>query len=169
MVMYAIRIFEELCVGCRSCMVACQAVRGLAADTTPLVITIKEELTRAGELRLRFAAEACRHCADAPCAAACPVNAIEYTNNRQVMVNEEQCASCGLCEERCPYGAIKLDADREVAVKCDLCAARAESGLKPACVAACPGKAIYSGKREQIEEQIIHRREAMRQAREQKP
>ena len=160
--MFGIRLFEEMCVGCRSCAIACQAVRGLAAEATPLVVDISEEINNEGELKLRFAAEACRHCADAPCVEACPVEAIYIEESGKVSVNEEECTSCGDCVEECPYSVMFLDQERETAVKCNLCSARVAMNLKPACVAACPGKAIYAGELEYIEEAIDERRKAFR-------
>lgn len=149
-----------MCVGCRSCTVACQAVRGLAAEATPLVIDISEDMNGAGELKLRFAAEACRHCDDAPCIEVCPVEAIGFEDDGKVVIKEEDCIYCGDCVEGCPYNVMFLDQERETAVKCNLCSARVDRNLKPACVAACPGKAIYAGELEAIEEVIAERRKA---------
>lgn len=156
-----------MCVGCRSCTVACQAVRGLVAEATPLVINISEEINKEGELKLRFAAEACRHCADAPCVETCPVDAICFEDDGKVVINEEDCIYCGDCVEECPYKVMFLDHERETAVKCNLCSARVEKNLKPACVAACPGKAIYAGQLEDIEGAIDERRKAFRKKHEQ--
>jgi Fe-S-cluster-containing dehydrogenase component len=158
--MYGIRLFEETCVGCRSCMVACQAVRGLAAGSKPLVIKVAEEESAEG-LRLRFSAEACRHCDDAPCAAGCPTEAIMRDNDGRVVLKEEDCINCGSCVEDCPFEAVTIDVERNLAVKCDLCSARTAEGLSPACVAACPGKAIYAGSLDEIDAAIEFRRREM--------
>lgn len=160
--MFGIRLFEEMCVGCRSCAVACQAVRGLSAEATPLVIDISENMNNAGELKLRFAAEACRHCSDAPCVEVCPVEAINFEDDGKVVINEEDCIYCGDCVEECPFDAMFLEQERETAVKCNLCSARVAKNLEPACVAACPGKAIYAGELKDIEETIDKRRKAFR-------
>lgn len=151
-----------MCVGCRSCTVACQAVRGLAAEATPLVISITEEVNNRGEFKLRFAAEACRNCSDAPCAEACLFGAIYFEDSGKVVLNEEECTYCGKCVEECPFSAVLLDQERKTAVKCDLCLARTAKSLEPACVAACPGKAIYSGVLKDIEEIIAERRKTFR-------
>lgn len=163
--MYSVKLFEEICVGCRSCMVACQAVRGLTEGTTPLIIAIREEETAGGGLRLRFTAKACRHCENAACAAACPAGAIVQEESGRVVIHEKECLNCGACVEACPYGALFLDPGHKAAVKCDLCAARVEAKLAPACVAACPGKAIYSGKADQITEEIARRKKGLQEAR----
>ena len=163
--MYGVKLFEEMCVGCRSCMVACQAVRGLAAVTAPLKIKIEEEADSAGDLRLRFSAEACCNCEDAPCAGVCPTVAITREDDGRVVIDEEECTNCGACVDECPFDAVKIDEECMVAVKCDLCTDRVAAGLKPACVAACPGKAIYSGEIEQIDTEIKSRRKAFIEAR----
>lgn len=161
---YGVRLFEEMCVGCRSCTVACQSVRGLSKDTTPLVIAITEESTAQGP-RLRMAAEACRNCSDAPCAEVCPTETIVIQEDGRVVLYEEGCISCGACVDACPYGAMTMDEERDVAVKCDLCGARTAAGLQPACVSTCPGNAIYAGKLSEIEADIARRRSAMQEAR----
>jgi Fe-S-cluster-containing dehydrogenase component len=161
---YGVRIFEEMCIGCRSCTVACQSVRGLAKDTTPLMISITEEKSR-NSPRLRFAAEACRNCSDAPCAEVCPTETILIQDDGRVVLYEEGCINCGACVDACPYGAMYIDEERELAVKCDLCAHRTEAGLRPACVSTCPGNAIYAGKLSEINADIERRRAAMVEAR----
>jgi Fe-S-cluster-containing dehydrogenase component len=161
---YGVRLFEEMCVGCRSCTVACQSVRGLAKDTTPLVISITEENSHRGP-HLRLAAEACRNCSDAPCAEVCPTETIVIQEDGRVVLYEEDCINCGACADACPYGAMYMDEERELAVKCDLCGARTEAGLEPACVSTCPGKAIYAGKLSEINADIERRRAAMVEAR----
>ena len=163
--MFGIKLFEEMCVGCRSCTVACQAVRGLAAGATPLTINVTEEVSGSGELRLRFTVEACRHCSDAPCAEVCPVGAIYLEEGGKVVLNEEECTFCEACIEACPYGALFPDQERKTAVKCDLCSARVANNLDPACVSVCPGKAIYAGELKNIEEKIDLRRKAFRKNR----
>lgn len=163
--MYGIALFEEMCVGCRSCTVACQAVRGLAAGAAPLEIKITEEVDPGRGLRLRFSAEACRHCDDAPCVEACTVDAMRRESSGRVVLEEAECINCGSCVEACLYGAVVLDEDRKTAVKCDLCSARIEAGLQAACTAACPGKAIYAGDLEQISPEISGRRARMEKAR----
>jgi Fe-S-cluster-containing dehydrogenase component len=163
--MFGIRIFEEICVGCRSCMVACQQVRGLDASVNPLRIVIEETGQNGEELSLRVSAEACRHCEDAPCVNSCTIGALAQLADGLVVLDEAECINCGNCVEACPYAAIAIDPIRKVAVKCDLCAGRVEVGLKPACVSCCPGKAIYAGRLEPIAESISERRSAYQRAR----
>jgi Fe-S-cluster-containing hydrogenase component 2 len=92
-----------------------------------------------------FTPNVCRQCnaeraaegALAPCAAACPVEAITLDPRTGAwVVDVERCIGCGSCVQDCPYQAIFLDEEREVAFKCDLC------GGEPACAAMCPTEAV---------------------------
>jgi carbon-monoxide dehydrogenase iron sulfur subunit len=42
----------------------------------------------------------------------------------------------------CPFGAIDITRDGKAVVKCDLCIERTKAGQEPACVEACPTKAL---------------------------
>ena len=84
-----------------------------------------------------FLPNVCRQCEDAPCAEACPVEAIALDERtRAWVVDTEECIGCGDCVEACPYGAIFVDEQLGVSLKCDLC------GGEPECAAMCPSGAI---------------------------
>jgi molybdopterin-containing oxidoreductase family iron-sulfur binding subunit len=105
----------------------------------------------------------CNHCADPPCVRVCPTGA---TWKRQedgiVMMDYHRCIGCKYCIVACPYGArsfnfsdprpfIKeLNADfptrsKGVVEKCNFCAERLARRQQPACVTACPEKAMIFG------------------------
>jgi Fe-S-cluster-containing hydrogenase component 2 len=46
-----------------------------------------------------------------PCAAVCPVNAIQRVDGA-VQLNESLCVSCKLCGIACPFGAIEFSGSR---------------------------------------------------------
>jgi carbon-monoxide dehydrogenase iron sulfur subunit len=84
-----------------------------------------------------FVPNVCRQCEDAPCAAACPEEAIALNERTGAwVVDVEVCIGCGVCVDACPYGAIVVDEQLGVALKCDLC------GGEPECAAMCPSGAI---------------------------
>jgi Fe-S-cluster-containing hydrogenase component 2 len=84
-----------------------------------------------------FVPHVCRQCADAPCAAACPEEAIALVERTGAwVVDVEVCIGCGACVDACPYGAIVVDEQLGVSLKCDLC------GGEPECAAMCPSGAI---------------------------
>ena len=80
-------MFNEIeCMGCHACEVACKQEHGL--NVGPRVIRVIE---RAPYFKPLF----CHHCEDAPCALACPEDAITKDPKTQVvLVNSEKCNGC---------------------------------------------------------------------------
>lgn len=106
----------------------------------------------------------CMHCDNPPCAKICPFSAQEKTPEGPVVIDPDLCFGGAKCRDVCPWGiparqagvglylklAPKL-AGGGVMYKCDLCHDRVSAGLAPACVEACPQKAIVFGtKREML-------------------
>ena len=59
--------------------------------------------------------------------------------NGLVEYDEDKCAACYMCVMSCRYGVPAISPDRKRMIKCDFCV-HLEEG--PACVRACPKKAI---------------------------
>jgi len=77
---------EYECMGCHSCEVACKQEHGLGIG--PRVVRVLE---RAPFFKPLF----CHHCDDAPCAKACPEDAITIDpKTKVVLVNEDKCNGC---------------------------------------------------------------------------
>ncbi len=123
---------ESKCTDCRICQLVCSArYSGLYS---PRLARIKK---RAGIMPDTTGTDVCRHCDDAPCVAACPVEALQQTGGEGVVTLEQTlCTGCAACIEECPYEAIWLNDETELAYKCDLCAGN------PACEERCPTAAI---------------------------
>jgi len=135
-----LEIDAEKCTGCRICENFCSFHHEGAIWPERSRVTILAE-----EDEGPFIPNICRQCgalslpkgSDAPCAAACPVEAITLNERTGAwVVDAEECIGCGACVEACPYGAIFLDEELGVALKCDLC------GGEPECAAMCPSGAI---------------------------
>lgn len=132
----------EKCKGCKSCEIAC-ALEHSQAKILPLAI--EEEPLPQSRVKVEAiddlsAPLQCRHCEDAPCVTVCPTKALKKDGlEGPVLLNEDLCIGCKWCVLACPFGVISLKRDGKRVIKCDLCPGR-ENG--PACVEACPTKAI---------------------------
>jgi len=135
----------EKCLACKSCEVACAVEHSKSQ-------VLEEALTEEPKPKRRVTVEAagefgvplqCRHCEDAPCVAVCPTAAIHRDiADGPVLIEQERCIGCKFCLIVCPFGVIDVSCDGKVVVKCDLCIERTEVGREPACVEACPTKAL---------------------------
>jgi len=142
------------CMACYTCMSACyQSAKERGKVAKPRLVVIH---TESGSMPNQ-----CRHCEDAPCASVCPTGAIKFGENK-IELHEELCIGCKMCVMACPFGCVLPESEpmpsvnymfeepndkfigiatggKCTAVKCDLCEGRAAG---PACVGACPNKAL---------------------------
>ena len=84
----------------------------------------------------------CNHCERPICVECCPSGAMAQREDGLVLLDEEICLGCGYCSWACPYGAPQLRPDTGAMSKCDFCALDLDAGRSPACVAACPVRAL---------------------------
>jgi carbon-monoxide dehydrogenase iron sulfur subunit len=136
-------IFVRLdrCVGCHSCELACAAEHSAGKS---LFAAISEKPVPRKRLYVEQIMDhklplLCRHCEDAPCVQACRTGAlVQDALTRIVTHDPEKCIGCWMCTMVCPYGVIGRQLERRIAVKCDRCP---DLDI-PACVTACPTKAL---------------------------
>ncbi|WP_080797271.1 4Fe-4S dicluster domain-containing protein [Arabiibacter massiliensis] len=137
-----------VCIGCKTCMAACLSKHDVCDDVAQARLNLVTTLNVSAPI-------VCHHCADAPCAAACPTGALYLdAEHNRVGVRAERCIGCSGCVMACPYGAVTIatrhvvtklgslvigESDKPVVIKCDLCVDRPEG---PACVQACPTKGL---------------------------
>ena len=141
-----IMVDPDRCVGCHTCEIACAVAHTHSQDLFTAVMT-KEPLNPRNRVvqvaEVRFPTQ-CRQCEDAPCVKVCPTGAT-FRTETYTAVNPNLCIGCRLCMMVCPFGAIhvttaKLNGStKKQAIKCDLCVDR-DAG--PACIEACPTKAL---------------------------
>ncbi len=129
------------CIGCRCCEVACNE-----QNNNPSHVKWR----RVGEVEggsyphvHRFhVSMSCNHCLEPSCLEGCPVDAYAKLANGVVTHDAEACIGCQYCTWSCPYGVPQYHPERRVVTKCNLCVDRLAEGQLPACVEACPTRAI---------------------------
>ena len=130
------------CIGCKSCVVACNEQNG-----NPAAINWR----RVGEIEggwypattRSYLSMGCNHCLEPTCLSGCPVDA--YTKEPLTGIvrhSADACIGCQYCTWNCSYGVPQYNPERGVVGKCDMCHGRLELGQAPACVTACPEGAI---------------------------
>lgn len=140
------------CVGCKTCQIACKDKNNL-----PLGVLFRRvETFERGSFptpRYFHYAATCNHCADPACVAACPTGAMHRDDgDRTVQQDDSMCISCQYCVTACPYGNPRYLADLMVVHKCDACIKLRVEGGRPACVAACPMRALEFGALDELRE-----------------
>lgn len=130
--MKTLSVQPEYCTGCHLCLLGCSFEHeGVFSEA------LARMKLRADEARWRFEPLVCRQCADAPCKAACPADAISrdaLTN--AVILDASACIGCRACVDACPYDAIVFNEATNLVQLCDLCQGA------PECVSSCPHGAI---------------------------
>ncbi len=164
------------CIGCGACTLACRAENN--------VPTVGDEDMRYGRdiqwlridryldsrQRLHYVPSACRQCRNAPCEAACPVNATVRTSDGLNAMVYPRCWGTRYCAAACPYKARTFNfrdyarasqrathlppnphvtvRSRGVMEKCTYCVQRLQAAKhhgeppRTACQLACPTQAI---------------------------
>jgi Fe-S-cluster-containing dehydrogenase component len=150
-----------MCIGCKTCVVACRDARGLEPDTSgspaklynaPIDLSAKArtviKLYSEGNVRSYVKAQ-CMHCVDPACASACMLGALQKREFGIVSYDATLCVGCRYCEVACPFGVPKFQwtSAAPQIVKCELCHDRIAEGKEPACTEVCPRKAVIFGKR----------------------
>ena len=150
-----------LCIGCKTCEVACNEANNLPADTRiapgaryhePPDLTARAKtvikLYREGEEQSFFKAQ-CMHCVDPACVSACMLGSLQKREHGIVTYKPDLCVGCRYCEVACPFNVPKFEFSKVAPkiVKCELCADRIAAGKEPACTTVCPRKAVIYGKR----------------------
>lgn len=129
------------CLGCKSCELACAVEHSASKNLFTAIFAAQPPVSRIyvekGQ-QFNFPMQ-CRHCADAQCVKSCISGALWREEETGIVkFIPERCVGCWMCVMACPFGAIVQDRKEQIALKCDRCPEREI----PACVAACPTKAI---------------------------
>ncbi len=161
--------------GCTKCSEACHAVHNVPQfndrahqvkwiwkDPFENVFASQENEFLTVTLKNKPVLAFCNHCDEPPCVRVCPTQATWKREDGIVMMDWHRCIGCRYCMAACPYGSRsfnwmdprshipKLSPDfptrtKGVVEKCTFCEERLVKGQLPACVEACPQKAMVCG------------------------
>lgn len=140
----AFSIDLERCTGCQSCVAACHSMNGLhESETWRKVTKYIQASTTVEAAKIQHVPSSCHHCLEPACLEGCPAIAYEKDPITGIVKHlDDQCIGCRYCELKCPYEVPQYNAALGIVRKCDMCWQRLEVGESPACVSACPTKAI---------------------------
>lgn len=138
------------CIGCKACQMACKEKNHLA---------VGEFFRRVETMQIKNRwinySGACNHCKNPGCIGVCPTGAMHRDADGLVVHDDSMCIGCGRCVNACPYGSVSLNRISGYAQKCDACRSLRLQGREPACVSACPTRALRFGDVEEVEKEIL--------------
>ena len=146
------------CTGCKACQIACQDKHDLPAELRWRRIaeysggewSFNQDGSYNQNVFSYYVSVACNHCETPICQEVCPANAIEKRDDGLVLIDESKCIGCRYCEWTCPYGAPQFNEDAGKMTKCTFCSDNLAQGEPPACVAACPSRALDFGELDEL-------------------
>ena len=123
----------------------------------------RAEVEQDGEPKILFVPRRCMHCDNPACATICPFSANHKHENGAVVIEQDLCFGGAKCKTVCPWEIPQRQSGvgiylhvmpdymgNGVMYKCDLCNDRLVRGKQPACIDACPKKAMLIGLRREI-------------------
>jgi anaerobic dimethyl sulfoxide reductase subunit B (iron-sulfur subunit) len=133
------------CINCKTCEIACKDINRAAPGQRIRRVRTFE----GGEYPRIFVyniSMSCNHCEDPKCVRVCPTGAYtKRTEDGIVVHNPGRCIGCRYCIWSCPYAAPQYSPREGKVKKCNMCIEWLKAGEMPACVAACPMRAIEVG------------------------
>lgn len=165
-----ILVDTTMCIGCRTCELACAEAHQDAGLEAPEVVDFSVQRTTSekqwtvlnryetekGEV---FVKTQCMHCLQPACASACLTRAMHKTPAGPVAWDEDKCMGCRYCMLSCPFDVPKFEYDSPVPriQKCTMCWDRVAEGGVPTCVENCPMGALTFGSRTDLLDEARHR------------
>lgn len=144
------------CTACKACAIACKDKNNLPVGINWRKVheygggswvahPAHPDMLIPSSVFLYSLSVACMHCQDAPCVEVCPAGAMTKNADGVVLIDADKCIGCRYCEWACPYGAPQFDQAAGVMTKCNMCTDLVAQGQNPACVDACPMRALEFG------------------------
>ncbi len=146
---FAFVLNAEVCTGCKACQAACKDKNDLPVGVIwRRVIEVSgggwhpQQNAWINDVFAYNLSLACNHCVHPKCAGVCPTNAYEVRADGIVLLDGTKCIGCGYCNWACPYAVPQYNQLSGKMSKCDLCADLIDQGIQPACISACPMRAL---------------------------
>ncbi len=134
---YGFYIDPSRCIGCRSCIQACEE-----CETHRGKSMINFDFLDRSQ-SINTVAMVCMHCDEPTCAEVCPADAIKKGEDGVVHSSlKPRCIACNNCVLACPFGIPKMMLDEQQMMKCDMCYDRTSIGKRPMCATVCPSQAL---------------------------
>ncbi len=141
---------QSRCIGCKACELACKNWNDLSAGPEKWLKTFEYEKGAFPNVRENILWVPCYHCANPVCVDAANGAMYKEPQFGIVFIDPAKASSSDIrrAYELCPYGAIAFESDapNAKASKCTMCYDRISVGKLPACVEACPMRALDFGK-----------------------
>lgn len=106
----------DRCVGCQSCMFACNRRHGTGGLARSAI-----HISSVGGIERGFSVKVCRACVDPPCVYACPQGALVMREGGGIRLQKDLCNGCQACISSCILGAISWNQEDEKPVICIYC------------------------------------------------
>lgn len=160
---YGFYIDTKHCTGCKACFVACKDRQNLNSGEKFRKVyefsggNWSETDVNAynNSIFAFYVSLGCQHCDNPACLNVCPANAYTKRDADGVVVYDaSKCISCFGCQNACPYKAPVYDHQAKHMKKCIMCTDEktADGVPSPACVKACPSRALEFGEIEVLRE-----------------
>ncbi len=146
---YAFYFDSTACTGCKACQTACNDKYDLEVGQIwrKVYEVSGGNWKKVGDTFLNdtfayYLSMGCNHCVNPICKEVCPAGAITKRADGLVIIDQDQCIGCRLCEWACPYGCPQYNDEVGRMGKCTGCNDKIDAGDKPQCVTACPSRAL---------------------------
>lgn len=138
-----------ICTACKACQIACKDKNDLKVGELFRKVYEYESGMHPNVWGYSLSL-ACNHCEDPKCVKGCPTKALHKLENGIVDHDKNKCIGCRFCTWNCPYGAPQFREEIGKVGKCDMCKDLIANGENPACIDACPMRAIEYGELEEL-------------------
>ncbi|MEH7352260.1 DMSO/selenate family reductase complex B subunit [Neobacillus drentensis] len=153
MVQLGFFINNEYCNGCKACVIACKDKNDLEVGVNFRRVYensegdyVERDEAFIQNIQTFFTSISCNHCENPACVKGCPTGAMhKREEDGVVLVDQNKCVGCKYCIWNCPYGGPQYNEKIGKMTKCDFCIDLIDKGENPACVGACPMRALDYG------------------------